>query len=260
MEELKHARIVAGIPIIRMPTLLGGSQGGSALTYTSVLLSICILPFGKIFKWISVAVLLTATICLASFTTVFVMIAGVFMLFIFKFYPKLKQIVLPLLFILPVLILPFTKAITFTVGGNRELSLYDYATDHASKRIESVFSNSNILTGIGFDIKTSANPDDDRKVPRDNGILSAYVSHGITGFTLVLLFYFYGFYRIYKILNMPLSKEDRKVYLTASIIFLSTIFFTHGLSIISKPIDVLVFVSAGILFNSGTNPISKYKS
>jgi hypothetical protein len=243
-------RTIAGIPVLRMHSLIGGSPGGTALTYTVALFGFIFLPFSKI-KYIFIPVLCLAIFFLASFSSFFVIMSFLLVYFLFNYGNKLKVIMIPVTLTIMVLLIILSKFITLDVNINERLSAYDYASNMISMKGR-VLTNfgPEFLTGSGFDIKTSANLDQDRKISRDNGVLNAFVSHGIIGLLLVALFYIYGFYCMLKIITTSsMIKENKNIYMVVSIAFLSSLFFLHGLALTTRPIDVLSVVSAGILFN-----------
>jgi hypothetical protein len=253
-EIIGNIRVIAGIPILRMKTLLGGSQGGAALTYTLAFLGFWLLPFGKI-KWIFIPVLFAAIICLISFSSIFVFFSFFIIWGLFNYARKFKNMILPFFLFLIILVVILSPHITIGVHGGATLSVYDYVSEQIAGRIK-VLANfdEKFFIGSGFDIKTSENPDNKRIMSRDNGILSAFISHGIIGLLLVMLFYFYGFYWIYKkIKSQYISQLDKKIYIIVSTMFLSSCFFPHGLPLTSKPIDLIIFISAGILFSHKIN-------
>ncbi|MDR2408051.1 MAG: hypothetical protein LBE13_08070 [Bacteroidales bacterium] len=252
---LGNIRVVAGMPILRMRTLLGGSQGGTALVYTLALLGFWILPFGKIIKWIFIPILFASIICLISFSSIFVFSSFLIIWGLFTFGIKFKKLIFPIALFLIVLTLIFSHHITIGVDGGNSLSAYDYVSEHVSRRMKVLVNwDERFFIGSGFDIKTSENPDAQRMISRDNGILNAFISHGIIGLLLVVFFYLYGFYRIYIKVKTPyLNQLDKKIYIMVSTMFLSSCFFAHGLPLTSKPLDLIVFISAGILFNRTIN-------
>jgi hypothetical protein len=249
-----NIRVVAGIPVLRMRTLLGGSQGGTALVYTLALLGFWLLPFGKI-KWIFIPVLFASIICLISFSSIFVIFSFLIIWGLFTYGIKFKNLILPIALFLIILTLIFSQHITIGVDGGNSLSAYDYVSEQVSIRMKGIVNwDERFFIGSGFDVKTSENPDAQRMISRDNGILNAFISHGIIGLLFVIFFYLYGFYCIYKkIKSKYLNQLDKKIYIIVSTMFLSSCFFAHGLPLISKPVDLIVFISAGILFNHKIN-------
>lgn len=243
-------RALFGIQIERMRPILGVSAGGAAiLFFNNALLGIYWyiserIFYKKIIYVAGISVLLWASALLISFSTFIVLFSMLLSFFLFSGSKRMLFFGTIIVLFVLIYIGPLIK-MEIEIG---EYRLYEYAGNLFRSYIQNIFQDkeiSELLTGVGFDIKSSFELASKDFVKRDYGIFSVFISHGLPGLLLLVSLYTTYFYRMSKI-NISL-RSTKWLIIFCSTSLISSFFFLHGSPLTTRPIDIFIIINASVI-------------